>query len=64
MSAPFQFTPQATDDLDAIWWYIADHNRDATDRVDREVLANCRRLAKYPRMGNKRADITMLPVRF
>jgi hypothetical protein len=23
MNAPFQFTPQATEDLDAIWWFIA-----------------------------------------
>jgi plasmid stabilization system protein ParE len=23
MNAPFQFTPQATDDLDAIWSFIA-----------------------------------------
>ena len=24
MNAPFQFTPQATEDLDAIWWFIAE----------------------------------------
>jgi hypothetical protein len=29
MNAPFQFTPQATEDLDAIWWFIAKDNRDA-----------------------------------
>jgi hypothetical protein len=32
MNAPFQFTPQATEDLDAIWWFIAEENRDAADR--------------------------------
>jgi len=26
MNAPFQFTPQATEDLDAIWWFIAENN--------------------------------------
>jgi plasmid stabilization system protein ParE len=31
MSAPFQFTPQATEDLDTIWWFIAEDNRDAAD---------------------------------
>jgi plasmid stabilization system protein ParE len=24
MNALFQFTPQATEDLDAIWWFIAE----------------------------------------
>ncbi len=33
MSAPFQFTPQATEDLDAIRWFIAGDNPDAADRV-------------------------------
>src|ERR1017187_6490338 len=27
MNAPFQFTPQATEDLDAIWWFIAERSR-------------------------------------
>jgi len=29
MNAAFQFTPQAAEDLDAIWWFIAEGNRDA-----------------------------------
>ena len=64
MNAPFQFTPQATEDLEAIWWYIAEDTRDAADRVEREIIVDCYRLAKYPRMGTKRQDITPLPVRF
>jgi plasmid stabilization system protein ParE len=64
MNAPFQFTPQATEDLDAIWWFIAADNRDAADRVEIEIIATCRRLAKHPLMGTKRQDITPLPVRF
>ena len=64
MNAPFQITPQATEDLDAIWCFIADDNRDAADRVEREILANCHRLATFPGMGAKRQDITPLPVRF
>jgi plasmid stabilization system protein ParE len=54
MNAPFQFTPQATEDLDAIWWFIAEHNREAAGRVELEILATCRRLAKHPLMGTKR----------
>jgi plasmid stabilization system protein ParE len=64
MSAPFEFTRQATDDLDAIWWFIAEDSRDAADRVELEIVATCRRLAKHPLMGAMRRDITSLPVRF
>ena len=62
--APFQLTPQAAEDLDTIWWIIAEDNRDAAERVEIEILATCRRLARHPRMGTKRQDITTLPVRF
>jgi plasmid stabilization system protein ParE len=64
MNAPFQLTPQATEDLDAIWWFIAEDNRNAADRVELEIVATCRRLAKHPLMGTKRQDITPLAVRF
>jgi len=64
MSAPFQLTPQATGDLDSIWWFIAEESREAAQRVETEILATCRRLAAHPRIGSKRRDITMLPVRF
>lgn len=64
MNAAFTFTPQATEDLDDIWWYIAQDNREAADRVETEIIASCRRLARYPLMGTRRQDITPLPVRF
>jgi plasmid stabilization system protein ParE len=64
MTAPFQLTPQATEDLDAIWWSIAEESRDAAERVELEVLATCHRLARHPRMGTRRQDVTTLPVRF
>ena len=64
MNASFQFTPQATEDLDAIWNFIADNNRIAADRVEMEIVATCRRLVKHPLMGTRRKDITPLPVRF
>jgi plasmid stabilization system protein ParE len=37
VNAPFQFTPLATEDLDAIWWFIAQDSREAADRVDARV---------------------------
>jgi len=64
MNVPFQLTPRATEDLDGIWWTIAGENREAAERVEMEILAACHRLAKRPRMGTKRQDITPLPVRF
>ena len=64
MNALLQLTPQAIKDLDAIWLTIAEDSRDAAERVEMEILATCHRLARYPRMGTKRQDITVLPVRF
>jgi antitoxin ParD1/3/4 len=64
MNAPFQFTPQAAEDLDGIWWFIARDSREAADRVEAEMIITCRRLAKHPLMGTMRLDITPLPVRF
>jgi plasmid stabilization system protein ParE len=64
MSSLFQLTPQAIEDPDAIWWTIAEDNRAATERVEMEILETCQRLAKHPRMGTQRQDITTLSVRF
>jgi len=64
MKPRIQFTPQAVEDLDEIWWFIANDSPDAADRVEREILATCHWLAHHSRMGHKRHDITPLPVRF
>lgn len=64
MSAFYQFTRQAREDLDDIWWLIAAHNREAADGVETEILNSCLRLAKRPRIGTIRQDITSLPLRF
>lgn len=64
MTAAIQFTPQALEDLDDIWWFIAQDSREAADRVEAEIVASCRRLAKHPLMGVKRQDVTSLSVRF
>jgi plasmid stabilization system protein ParE len=64
MSAAFQFTPQATEDLDSIWWFIKEGSVEAADQVEAEIIATCARLAAYPSIGHKRPDITSLPVLF
>jgi len=64
MSGSFKPTTEAIEDLDSIWWFIAQENRDAADRVEAAIIAACHRLAEYPRLGIQRPDITKLPVRF
>jgi plasmid stabilization system protein ParE len=64
MSAPSRFTPQAAEDIDGIWWFIAQNNPEAADRVKMEIIAAYSRLAEDPLMGAKPQDITPLPVRF
>ena len=60
----YQFTPQAVDDLFAIWSYIAAENPDAANRVEEAVCAACGFLAESLRAGRIREDLTALPVRF
>jgi plasmid stabilization system protein ParE len=64
MNAPFQLTPQAIEDLDDIWSFVAADSQEAADRVETEILTACHQLARSPRIGHKRRDITPLPVRF
>jgi plasmid stabilization system protein ParE len=64
MSASYQFTPRALDNLGDIWDYIAADNGDAADRVESAILAACESLARPPLLGSKRTEITPLPVRF
>ena len=64
MNSLFQLTPLAAEDLDEIWWFIGEDSIVAADRVEMEIVATCRRLAKHPLMGTKRQDLTSLPVRF
>lgn len=64
MNASFEFTSLAIEDLDGIWGFIAEHSRDAAERVEFEIIATCRRLARRPLMGKKQQDVTPLPLRF
>jgi plasmid stabilization system protein ParE len=64
MAPPYRFSPRALDDLDDIWSYIAADNIGAANRVESAIFEACERVARYPLLGSKRADITPLPVRF
>jgi len=62
--ASFRLTPDAIDDLDAIWSFIFEHNPEAADAVEEEIRSACAMLAKEPLMGRVRRDLTTFPVRF
>ena len=64
MPPQFQLTPQALDDLDAIWSYIAEDNPSAADRVEQALFKAFHTLALHPLIGTQRRDVTPLPVRF
>lgn len=51
-------------DLNEIWEYIARDSVDAADRWIRRLFSAFGTLAKNPRIGHKRDDLTPLPVLF
>jgi toxin ParE1/3/4 len=60
----YELTPKALDDLDEIWFYIAQDDPKAADRVESAILAACRRLSKFPGLGNARMELTSRSLRF
>ncbi len=63
MSA-FVLHPEACEDLDEIWEYIADDNLNAADRLLEEIFRTIRSLADFPHQGHKRPDLTSRPLLF
>jgi plasmid stabilization system protein ParE len=60
----YVLSPEARDDLLEIWSYIARDNPAAADQVEADLYAACEKLAKNPRLGHRRADLTDEPVLF
>ena len=60
----WELSPEARDDLQDIWVYIALDNPEAADRLEEDIYAACERLAANPRLGHKRKDLTDEPVLF
>ena len=52
-SASFQLTPQAGDDLDTIWWFVAKDNRDAAERGRDRDSRNLSTVGKTSSHGHK-----------
>ena len=49
--------PQAEADLEEIWWYIAQDNPDAADRLLDQIEERCTALAGFPMMGVRREEL-------
>src|SRR5579872_4891721 len=54
----FVLTRRAKQDVDDIWDYIADDNIEAADRVLDALETTMVKLAKNPRIGHRREDLT------
>jgi plasmid stabilization system protein ParE len=61
---PYILSPRAENDLARIYAYISQDNPDAAERMLDKLLAACELLTDNPRIGQIRADLTPLPVRF
>ena len=60
----FVLGPDVELDLDAIWDFIAEDNIDAADRWMDKLFKAFEVLARAPRLGHTRQDLTSYPVRF
>lgn len=49
--------PQAENDLDEIWWYIAQDNPSNADRFLDQIQERFLALADFPKMGTGRDDL-------
>ncbi len=53
----YTFTPEAEDDVDEIWEYIAEDDIGSADRVIGEIHEAVETLADLPGMGHRRDDL-------
>src|SRR3954452_3867374 len=60
----FAFHPDALDDLNAVWDFIAADSVDDADRIMDEIFDSVRALVPFPRQGHRRPDLTSRPLRF
>ncbi|MGB8352509.1 MAG: type II toxin-antitoxin system RelE/ParE family toxin [Chthoniobacteraceae bacterium] len=60
----YEFSPEARDDLQEIWVYIARDNLTAADKLEADIYEACEILAANPHLGHRRLDLTDAPVFF
>jgi plasmid stabilization system protein ParE len=59
-----ELAPEALDDLQSVWDFIAADNPAAADRVIDELFETFEQLAAWPEIGHLRPDLTPRQVRF
>jgi plasmid stabilization system protein ParE len=62
--AEYLLSPEAVEDLQGIWDFIALDNASAADAVLDELFDGFEMLAQWPRQGHVRSDLTERNVRF
>lgn len=50
-------SPEAENDLNEIWWYIAQDSLDNADKLLDEIEETSRKLAQFANMGRKRDEL-------
>ena len=60
----YLLSPDALQDLQDIWEFIAFDNAPAADQLEDEFFSAFEKLARQPRMGHTRQDLTEREVRF
>ena len=49
--------PEAENDLDEIWWYIAQDSPNNADKFLDQIQERCLALADFPQMGTNREEL-------
>jgi plasmid stabilization system protein ParE len=60
----YALTPLANADIFHIWFYIAEDDQSAADRVEQSIYAACSFVAEEPGRGHSRPDLTTRALRF
>jgi plasmid stabilization system protein ParE len=64
MNEDYDFHPEASNDLEDIWEFIANDSPIAANRVIADILDTIERLVSFPYQGHRRRDLTSRPLRF
>jgi plasmid stabilization system protein ParE len=62
--AEYVLSPQALQDLQAIWDFVAADNPEAADNLLDDLFGAFENLARWPRQGHSRSDVTDRDVLF
>jgi len=62
---PFVVSPNAADDLEDIWLYLAEKaSEEVAERTIEKIVQGFAKLADDPGIGHRRKDLTRLPLHF